>query len=93
MFFYNGLAVIGKNEQELKFLEKLMSSKIFWFYLQNTSKPYASGYISMSKNYIKDFGVYDFTELEIDYIINESCRSTLDIFFQSKYEVDLDLIH
>lgn len=90
LFFYNGIAVIGKNERELLFLRKLMSSRLFWFYLKNTSKPYTSGYISMSKNYIKDFGIYDFSNEEIDYIIQEENKEALDTFIESKYEVSLN---
>lgn len=89
LFFYNGLAVIGKNEAGLAFLSKLMSSRLFWFYLRNTSKPYTSGYISMSKNYIKDFGVYNFTAEEIEYVINQNDKKILDAFFEEKYQIEL----
>lgn len=90
LFFYNGLAVIGKNEEELRFLEKLMSSKLFWFYLLNTSKPYTSGYISMSKNYIKDFGIFDFSDQDVAYVINENNPDELNTFFEKKYDVTLE---
>ena len=90
LFFYNGLAVIGNNETELLVLSKLMSSRLFWFYLKNTSKPYTSGYISMSKNYIKDFGIYNFTDEEIQYIIDENDKNILDNFFETKYEIVLN---
>lgn len=89
LFFYNGMAVIGKNERELAFLGKLMSSRLFWFYLKKTSKPYTSGYISMSKNYIKDFGIYNFTEEDVAYVLAENNLATLDEFFERKYDVSL----
>jgi adenine-specific DNA-methyltransferase len=89
LFFYNGIAVIGQNEKELMFLRKLMSSRLFWFYLKSTSKPYTSGYLSMSKNYIKDFGIYEFNAEEIDYIIREEDKQALNIFFESKYDIIL----
>ena len=66
-----------------------MASRLFWFYLKNTSKPYASGYLSMSKNYIKDFGIYSFSQEEIDYVLNENHKQTLDEFFETKYDVRL----
>ncbi|MEZ4722200.1 MAG: N-6 DNA methylase [Flavobacteriales bacterium] len=64
LLFYNGIAVVSQNEQELKFLQKLMSSDLFWFYVKNSSKPYGSGYFSLSRNYIKNFGVAEFTDAE-----------------------------
>lgn len=89
LFFYNGLAVIGKNEEELVFLSKLMSSRLFWFYLQNTSKPYKSGFISMSRNYIKDFGIYDFTRDDVSYVLAQDDNEKVNTFFEEKYHVIL----
>lgn len=89
LLFHNGLAVVTENERELFFLQKLMSSKIFWFYIKNTSKPYGSDYYSMSRNYIKNFGVYDFSEEEKTYIINEQNKNKLDSFFEKKYDIQI----
>jgi len=69
LFFYNGIAVIGSNERELMFLKQFMSSRLFWFYIKSTSKPYAAGYFSMSKNYIKDFGIYDFSKEDVNFLV------------------------
>ena len=87
LLFHNGLAVVTESENELFFLQKLMSSKIFWFYIKNTSKPYGSDYYSLSRNYIKNFGVYDFSEEEKTYIINENNKDVLDSFFEERYDV------
>lgn len=88
LFFYNGIAVIGNSVQELQLAKKIMSSRLFWYYIKNTSKPYTSGYLSMSKNYIKDFGVYNFSENDLQYILNESDREAIDLFIEDKYEID-----
>lgn len=87
LLFHNGLAVVTENENDLFFLQKLMSSKIFWFYIKNTSKPYGSDYYSLSRNYIKNFGVYDFSDEEKTYIINEQNKSKLDSFFEERYGI------
>lgn len=89
LYFYNGIAVIGSNKRELMLLQKVMSSRIFWFYIESTSKPYSAGYLSLSKNYIKDFGVYNFSEEDINYILKEDDVNSLNSFIESKYEVDL----
>ncbi|MBW4970793.1 SAM-dependent methyltransferase [Croceibacter atlanticus] len=89
LLFYNGLALIGESERELSFIKKIMSSRLFWFYITNSSKPYGSGYFSLSRNYIKNFGIYDFSEEEIDSIINEQDKNKLNRFIESKYEIEL----
>jgi hypothetical protein len=89
LLFHNGLAVVTENERELFFLQKLMSSKLFWFYIKNTSKPYGSNYFSLSRNYIKSFGVYNFSEDEIEFIINEENKETLDAFFEDRYNIKI----
>ena len=57
LLFYNGLALLGESRDELLLMKKIMESKVFWFYIQSTSKPYTSGYFSFSSNYIRNFGV------------------------------------
>lgn len=68
LLFRNGLAVVVDQEEELLFLQKLMASDVFWLYIKNSSRPYGSGYYSLSKNYIKNFGVYHFSEEQKNYI-------------------------
>jgi hypothetical protein len=62
---------------------------LFWFYLKKTSKPYTSGYISMSKNYIRNFGIYSFSQEDINYILKEDKQEKLNIFFEKKYNVEI----
>jgi hypothetical protein len=87
LLFYNGLAVITSEEKELYFLRKLMSSRLFWYYIRYSSKPYGSGYFSLSRNYIKNFGVHDFSEAEKDFIISLSAKAEIDSFIESKYGI------
>lgn len=89
LLFYNGLAVVTDNEGELLFLKKLLSSNIFWFYIKNSSKPYGSGYYSLSRNYIKNFGVYPFTQNDKDFIRNEDDMDVVNSFIESKYSLKL----
>lgn len=90
LLFYNGLAVISENEKELHFLKKLMASRLFWTYIKFSSKPYGSGYYSLSRNYIKNFGVYNFTDEQKDFIINTNEQRDLDNFIESKYGLNLE---
>lgn len=87
LLFYNGIAVVHQTKKELQFLQKLMSSDLFWFYIVHSSKPYGSNYFSMSRNYIKSFGIYDFSEDERDYMRKEQDSYKLNEFIESKYNI------
>jgi len=89
LLFYNGLALIGGSERELALMKKIMSSRLFWFYITNSSKPYGSGYFSLSRNYIKNFGIYNFSNEEIETILREQDKDEVDRFIESKYEIEL----
>jgi len=56
LYFYNGMCAYASKEELIK-LQKIMSSKVFWKYVQNKAKHYASGYYGLGRNYLKDFGV------------------------------------
>lgn len=90
LLFVNGLAIVGENERELQYLSKIMSSRLFWFYITNSSKPYGSGYYSLSRNYIKNFGIYNFSEDQIDYLINSTSQIEIDNFLEDLYQIDLN---
>lgn len=90
--FYNGLALIGKSLREIEFARLIMQTRLFWFYISSTSKPYSAGYYSLNGNYIRNFGVYSFSEAEIDYLLSEKDINKVNIFFESKYEVNLSEI-
>ena len=69
LLYYNGFALVSNSIQQLERLKKILNTDIFWFYVENISKPYANGYYSMGKRYIRFFGVPNFTEeqlLELD---------------------------
>lgn len=89
LLFYNGQAVIGHSEEEMLFVKKIMESRLFWYYIKTTSKPYSSNYYSLNGNYINNFGVCDFTNNEIDFILNEDNKDVLDAFFEERYNVML----
>lgn len=85
LLFYNGIAVVSENLKELKLLKKIMESDVFWFYIESTSKNYSSGYYSLSRNYIKNFGIYPFGEEDKAYILNEKDSKKANAFICEKY--------
>lgn len=87
LLFYNGLAVVGSSETEMKIIKKIMESNIFWYYIKTTSKPYSSDYYSLNGNYIKNFGVCELTDKEKKFLIKENDQHILNEFFEDKYEL------
>lgn len=87
LLFYNGLAVVGSSETEMKIIKKIMESNIFWYYIKSTSKPYSSDYYSLNGNYIKNFGVCELSGKEKKFLLEETDQNILNEFFEDKYEV------
>lgn len=87
LLFYNGMAIIGKNRNELLLLRKLLSSRLFWFYVLQTSRPYGSSYYSLSRNYIKNFGIYPFNEKEAAYLLEETDEAKINVFIEKCYGI------
>lgn len=90
LLFYNGQAIIGHSEDEMLLVKKILESRIFWYYIKTTSKPYSSEYYSLNGTYIKNFGIPNFTEDDINFIINEPSKDIIDAFLEDFYEVQLN---
>ena len=60
--FYNGYCIVDESLEKLQFLQRLLCSRLFWRYIQATSKPYGGQFYALAKNYIKTFGVIDLSD-------------------------------
>lgn len=67
-----------------------MESRIFWYYIKTTSKPYSSDYYSLNGNYVRNFGIPNFTNNDIDFLINEPNQQVVDVFLEDYYGIHLD---
>lgn len=54
---YCGYAIMISDELDLRFVERLLRSRVFWFFIQHTSKHYSGGFMSLAKNYIAQFTI------------------------------------
>lgn len=90
LLFYNGYAIFSDSIEELHVLQKILMSKIFWFYIETTSKPYAGNYFSVAKNYIKNFGICDLTDNEKMELLKLDDKDIIDEFLMEKYEINLN---
>lgn len=90
LLFYNGQAIIGHSEEEMLLIKKILESRLFWYYIKTTSKPYSSDYYSLNGTYIKNFGIPEFTVNDLDFLINESNQNIIDAFLEDCYNVKLN---
>ena len=82
LLFYNGQAVIGHTFEEMEIIKRILESRLFWYYIQTTSKPYSSEYYSLNGTYIKNFGIPSFLPTDVDFLINKPSKDEVDIFFR-----------
>jgi hypothetical protein len=71
-------------------IKRILESRLFWYYIRTTSKPYSSDYYSLNGTYINNFGIPDFTDQEIDFIINEQNQSIIDAFLEEYYDIQIN---
>lgn len=64
-----------------------MESNIFWTYIKKNSKPYASGYYSLSGVYIKNFGVPNFTSMESNRLIAMKDKDEIENMLLKHYNM------
>lgn len=85
--FYNGYAILSESITELKILQKILMSKIFWYYIKNTSKPYSGKFFSLAKNYVKNFGICDLSAQEKEKLLGLNEVQEIDTFLMQKYQI------
>lgn len=85
--FYCGYALYPKKDTDYKLLEKILNSKVMWYYLDKTSKNYSGGFKSFAKNYVKNFSIPFFTNQERKKIISIENKEALDNYLWKKYQL------
>jgi len=89
LLFYAGYAVYYDSERELKILKRILESKVFWYYIKKTSKPYSGNFFALAKNYVKDFGICDLTEIEKNYLLSTHSLEERNRFLIEKYKLNI----
>lgn len=89
LLFYNGYALVSDNLSELLIAQKILQSRIFWYYIQHTSKPYGGDYYALAKNYVKDFGYTQLSSEEKDKLLHLEKISDINEFLEEKYDFRL----
>ena len=87
LLFYNGYAIVSDSEEDLKFIQKILKTEVFWYYIKHTSKPYSNNYYALAKNYIKNFSIPQFTAAEKTYFMKLKRKSSINKFLFKKYNL------
>lgn len=89
LLFYNGYAIVNDSIHKLKVLKRILQSSVFWYYIKHTSKPYGGEYFALAKNYVKNFGIPQFSEEEERNILSLDDKQ-LNLYLEKIYDVNLD---
>lgn len=87
MMIYCGYAIYNESERELLFLKKILESSVFDYYMRNTGKPYSTGYYSYAKNYVKNFGIFPFSEEQKRHLMSLQTKEEIDAYLLGIYEI------
>jgi len=88
LLFYAGYAIFLDNpsKREVELLKIILKSKLFWYYIKNSSKPYSGNFFALAKNYVKDFGICELTKEEEDFLLKSDIDEREE-FLMKKYGV------
>ena len=89
LLFYAGYAIFldNKSQIEIELLKIILKSKIFWYYIEHSSKPYSGNFFALAKNYVKDFGICELSREEEDFLLDSS-NLERDEFLVKKYGIN-----
>lgn len=88
LLFYNGYALVSENKEDLLIAQKVLMSKLFWFYIKHTSKPYGSNYFALAKNYVKNFGYFQFNLNQRQMLLKLNDKNLIDRFLCELYKIN-----
>lgn len=80
LLLYNGIAFVSEDVLILNILKKIIESRIFWNYIVANSKPYSSGYYSISGVNMKNFNMPIFTEEEVCILLSLQKKDDIEDF-------------
>ena len=71
----------------LKILKKILNSKIFFYYIDKTSRHYGSGYKSFNKHYIQKFSIPHLSENDVKFLTNTVEEEKINNYLTKLYDV------
>lgn len=89
LMFYNGYALVSDDLEQLKLLQKILYSEIFWYYIKNSSKPYGGDYMSLAKNYVTNFGVVNLSVYQKKKLMALTSKEDINNYLIKLYKLNL----
>lgn len=88
LLFYAGYAIFLDNikKREVDILKIILKSKVFWYYIEHSSKPYSGNFYALAKNYVKDFGICELSKEEEDFLLKNNSKER-ELFLMKKYKI------
>ncbi len=87
LLFYNGYAIMCKSIKELKLLKLFLTSRIYWYFIINTSKPYSGNFFSQAKSYVSRFTIPQFSDEERRVLLSFKDFDRRDEYIASMYGI------
>lgn len=91
MLIYCGYAIFSENEEDLLVLKRILESSVFDYYMQHTAKPYATGYYSYAKNYVKGFGIPMLSHSQRLYLLSLQEPKDINDYVEGLYNIKYTL--
>ena len=91
MLIYCGYAIFGDNQDDLLVLKRILESSVFDYYMQHTAKPYATGYYSYAKNYVKGFGIPKLNEQQRAVLLSLQESNDINSYVENLYGASVSL--
>lgn len=92
VLFYCGYALFCDDDTTLDTIKCIIESDVFWYYIRNTSKPYAKGYMALAKNYIKNFGLPEISKEAQEKLLAAKDKATREKIIAKLYDLPCDFI-
>lgn len=89
ILIYCGYGIYSDSLLELRSLKRILESKVFDYYIRNTSKPYSTGYYSYAKNYVKSFGLPKLSNEQKEQLSNMTDTREIDDFVCNLYGITI----
>ena len=87
MLIYCGYAIFSESEDDLLVLKRILESSVFDYYMQNTAKPYSTGYYSYAKNYVKGFGILQLSKVLKMKLLSFQDKDAINAYVEKLYNV------
>lgn len=87
LLIYCGYAIFSDNEEDLLILKRILESSIFDYYMRHTAKPYATGFYSYAKNYVKGFGIPALSNEQRSDLLSLQGHDAINSYVEGLYSV------